>query len=80
MGYDESKDKLLKLFERIKSDGSGSLLVALMQYNGGDVKLQISRSYEKKNGETGYGKMGRLSQDEVKFLLDSGEEIVNLMS
>lgn len=80
MGYDESKDKLLKLFERIKTDGSGSLLAAVMQYNGGEVKLQLSRTYEKKNGETGYAKSGRLSQDEVQFLLNHGEEILSLMS
>lgn len=77
MSYDDSKDKLIKLFE--KTNGSGALLVAVMQYNDGDKKLQLSRTYEKKNGEIGYTKSGRLSQDEVQFLLDNGEEIIKLM-
>ena len=77
-GYDESKDKLLKLFE--KDYEKGSLLVAVMQYDEGPAKLQLSRTYERKDGETGHAKAGRLTKDEVQFIVGNSEEILDLMS
>ena len=78
MAYDESKDKLLKLFEMKKE--KGLLLFSIFSYAGGQPKLGITRSFEKKDGTTGYGNAGRISVDEVKFLQEKLPEIINIMT
>ena len=62
--YDQSKDKLLKLFE-MKKDKS-SILFSIFSYNGGQPKLRLSRSYDKKDGTTGYGNIGGIALDEME--------------
>ncbi len=54
MGYDQSKDKVIKVFTHEYE--KGSLLFAITSYAGGDPKMQMSRTYDKKNSETGYAK------------------------
>ena len=59
--YDQSKDRLIKLFE-MKKD-KASILCSIFSYDGGQPKLGFSRSYDKKDGSIGYGNIGRMAID-----------------
>jgi hypothetical protein len=79
MAYDVNKDKLLKLFE-MKSDTLGnSLLISIFSYNNAKPKLQITRSYKKKDETFGYTAAGRLKIEEVEFIRDNINEIIEIM-
>ena len=78
MSYNSEKDILVKMFE-IKQN-EGSLLFSLMSYNNGEPKLQITRTFGKKDGSTYYFKAGRLSKDEIEFFLEHGKEILELIN
>lgn len=77
MGYDQNKDKVIKVFTYEYE--KGSLLFAITSYNGGSPKMQMSRTYEKKNEETGYAKPGRLTLEEMKFFMEHSKEIIEYM-
>jgi hypothetical protein len=75
--YNQEKDKLIKLFE-MKKD-KGSLLVSIFSYDGGKAKLGFTRSFEKKDGSVGYGQLGRMTLDEIKFLKDNLDTIIDII-
>jgi len=77
MGYDDSKDKLIKLFEL--KEGKSSFLCSIFSYDGAKPKIGFTKSYEKKDGTTGYSSGGRLSIDEIIFIRDNIDEIINIM-
>lgn len=77
-GYDQSKDKLLKLFE-LKKD-KASVLCSVFSYDGGQPKLGMTRSYEQKDGTIGYSQIGRISLEEVTFLKEKLDEIIEIMT
>jgi len=77
MAYNQTKDKVMKVLT-YEYEG-GSLLFAIISYDGGEAKLQISRTYNKKNDEIGYAKIGRLTKEETQFFLDNAEELVDNM-
>lgn len=77
MAYDQSKDSLIRLFE-MKKD-KASLLCSIFSYDNGQPKLGFTRSFEKKDGTIGYGQLGRLTIDEVTFLKNNIDEIINEM-
>lgn len=77
--YDSSKDVMLKLFE-MKQEGDKSLMFSIYSYNGGKAKLQMTRTYAKKDGSTGYASVGRVSVEELNFLKDNMDEIIKIMS
>jgi hypothetical protein len=57
------------------------LRVSVMQYNGGEMKLQIGpRVYRRANGAEGFAKAGRLTINEVKALVDITPEIEGVMA
>ena len=57
------------------------LRVSVMQYNGGEMKLQIGpRVYKRANGADGFAKAGRLTLDEVKALPDITPEIEGVLA
>lgn len=62
MAYDAKKDKILW------EGGFDDIAVTVRQYDGGPAKVQVMRSYEKKDGSTGFGKTGRLTMDEFDKL------------
>ena len=71
MAYDESKDKEVKTWKHEKG-----LYVSLYQYNGGAPKVQIGpRGYTKADGSEGFGKVGRLSLEEMGWLFGLKDEI-----
>jgi hypothetical protein len=69
MAFDKSKDNELWV-DTIEGDND-TLRISVFAYNGGERKLQIGpRTYEKKNGDDGFRKAGRLTADEVDFLIE----------
>ncbi len=78
MGYNKENDKMIKLFEMEQENGS--LQFIIFSYNEAEPKLQITRTYNKKDGTIGYGSSGRLSKNEILFLVDKTDEIIKLMN
>ncbi len=57
------------------------LRISVMQYNGGEMKLQIGpRVYKRGNGADGFAKAGRLTLNEVKALTDITPEIEGVLA
>ena len=79
MGFDSDKDKFLKLFEKEDETG-GALLCSIFSYDGGEPKLQITRRYLKRDQTNGYGKMGRLTIEEVEWIKDNIDSILTVMT
>ena len=70
MAYDKSADKVLYM-ANIDGENDTTLKVSVYSYNGGEPKLQIGpRVYQKRNGEDGFRKAGRLTGGEVEKLAD----------
>ena len=76
-GYDQNKDKLIKLFEMKKE--KSSLLCSIFSYDGGSPKIGFSRSFLKNDGSVGYSQLGRVTVDEIKFLKENIDEMINTM-
>lgn len=75
--YDSKKD-ILK--GSITMEGENSdIEFSIYSYDNGEPKLQMTRRVEKKDGSKGFAKLGRMTKDEVKFMLDHKEEIINLL-
>jgi len=77
MGYNTEADKLIKLFEYVGE--KNTLLFSLFSYKGAKPKLQIHRSFEKRDKTTGYGKMGRLTGQELTYFLSISNEILEII-
>jgi len=77
MAYKSDKDKLIKAFT-LEGD-KGSLDFQIFSYNEQPPKLQMTRSFTRKDGTVDYGKGGRLSLKEVLFLKDAIDEIIKAM-
>lgn len=73
MAFDASKDKTL--FEKKMSSGDGAVTVAICQYDGGEMKIQISRFYQEK-----WVKLGRLNRVEAKFVADAINELLTILA
>lgn len=62
--FDASKD--VTLAEKTVMDtGTTRLVVAVKQYNGGEIKVSLDRSVKTKAGEWKFAKLRRLAADEV---------------
>jgi len=78
--YEERKDKVLSEW-KFPLDEGVYLRVSVRQYNDGPPKLQIGpREYRDRAGEVRPGKVGRLSRDEVAWLREIIEDVLNVMS
>lgn len=77
MAYQQEKDKLIKLFELKNNDSS--LMLSIFSYDGGKAKLGFSRTFKKKDDTMGYSSIGRMSLDEIKFLKDNINEIIEII-
>jgi hypothetical protein len=77
MAYDAAKDQILKSWENEET----GLTVSIYRYADGDPKLQIGpRTYTKRDGARGTTKPGRLSIDDVLWLIDILDEVKKEMS
>lgn len=66
--FDPDKDKCVKALGVIDGDVGKGIEVKLMSYDGGEIKLALTRFYTKKNGDKGYSPIGRMTLDEVAEL------------
>lgn len=78
MAYNVDQDKLIEFFELFQGEGR-SLQLSVMSYNGSEPKLQVARSFQKRDGTTGYGKMGRLSKEELLWIVENIDNILKSM-
>ncbi len=78
MGYNQDKDKLIKFWE-LETDEGKTLHFAIFSYSGGDPKLQMTRTFLKKDETVGYAKVGRLSLKEMEFINEKIDEFINSM-
>ena len=71
MAYDAGKDKVLAVRT------SGTVEVKLCQYNGGEIKVQVTR-FEQKGDTRVYGKLGRMTLDEAREVAEAIDNITAL--
>jgi hypothetical protein len=69
MAFDQSKDHVL-WEESVEGDKKTEIVVAVRQYEGSEPKVQFSRRYFTQGGEGKFKKLGRLSKDELKNLIE----------
>ena len=55
------------------------MLLSIFSYEGGNPKLGLTRSFQKKDGTVGYSNSGRLNIDEIKFFKNNSDEIINII-
>jgi len=77
LAYSEKDDKLIKLFEF--GDEDAALHFSIFSYDGGPRKIQMTRMFKKKDNTQGYGKAGRMTIEEMKYLRDNLDEIISVM-
>jgi hypothetical protein len=76
MAYDATKDVTLKTWQTEEG-----LQASINQYNEGEKKFQVGpRMFVKKNGEVSYGKVGRLTYDEIVWLRNVIDEAVSMLA
>jgi len=77
MAYDATKDEILDKWENEET----GLTVSINRYGDGEPKLQIGpRIYARRDGTQSTRKPGRLSIDEVNWLNEVMEEIIEKMN
>lgn len=67
MPYDQSLDE--KLFSKSWDQEGMRITVSVFSYNKGQKKVQISRETENAEGEYRFGKLGRLTKEELDGIL-----------
>lgn len=76
-GFDPSLDK--ELFGKVAEFEKTNVKVAVMQYNEGIKKLQISRENFNADGEPRFAKLGRLTKQEAEATLPLFQEAISHM-
>ena len=64
MPYDSNLDK--QLFAKSFESDDTKITVSVYSYNNGPKKLQISRETKNAEGELRFGKLGRMTKEEVE--------------
>lgn len=64
MAYDRSLDVTLAEVE-VYADDKTAISMSAHSYNGGESKIQLSRSYIKRDGSRSFRKLGRLTMVEA---------------
>ncbi|HNX90662.1 MAG TPA: hypothetical protein PKY78_06645 [Candidatus Omnitrophota bacterium] len=79
MPYDSKLDECLFTESWEKENGADTITVSVYSYNKGAKKLQITRAGKDKNGELRYGKLGRMSKDEIEGILPIIQKAIQKM-
>lgn len=74
MPYDASLD--VSLFSKSWEGDGMRIVVSVYSYNKGAKKLQISRESQNAEGEYRFGKLGRMTKEEVEGILPFIQEAV----
>ncbi len=67
MPYDQSLDE--KIFSKFWEQEGMRITVSVFSYNKGQKKVQISRETENAEGEYRFGKLGRMTKEELDGVL-----------
>ncbi len=76
-GFDASLDK--EIFSKVAEFDKTNVKVAIMQYNEGTKKLQISRENFNADGAPRFAKLGRLTKPEAEAILPLMQEAIAQM-
>lgn len=74
MPYDANLDK--QLWTKAWEDDATKISVSVYSYNNGPKKLQISRETKNAEGELRFGKLGRMTKEEVEQVLPLMQEAI----
>ena len=77
MPYDSSLDTCL--YTKSTENDLGRLTVSVYSYNNGPKKLQISRETRDRDGNFNFGKLGRLSREELEAIMPFCKEALGHM-
>ena len=77
MPYDSSLDE--QLFSKPWETEDMKIVVSVYSYNKGQKKLQISRETKNAEGEFHFGKLGRMTKEEVENILPLIQEALGRM-
>ncbi len=75
MPYDASLDE--SLFSKAWENEGMKIVVSVYSYNKGAKKLQISRETQNAEGETRFGKLGRMTKEEIEGILPLIQEAIS---
>lgn len=76
MAYDQSKDKMVADYGTHEC-GEAMFHFGLYSYNGGEEKLGITRESTDRFGKPVFGKLGRMTWDEVAFIQEKMFEFIS---
>jgi hypothetical protein len=79
MAYDKSLDATL-VTKEVFADDKTAVLMSAHSYNGGEVKIQLSREYIKRDGTRSFRKLGRLSMVEASAVAQAMPEFLVTVS
>jgi len=80
MAYDKEKDVELASWQMDDDDSNDNVKASIHQYGGGTKKLQIGpRMFLRKDGEFRYGKLGRITKEEIEWLLSILPDVLSKM-
>ena len=68
MTYTEKLDKKLADIAELET-GDGWIVVTIQSYSGGEARVGMVRKFLKRDGSEGYGKLGRVSYEELTNLV-----------
>jgi hypothetical protein len=70
-GYSTDLDKCVKEIGRVEGDGGrgGDIVVRLMSYNKGPVKISVGMTGTKANGDEWFAKLGRITGAQCEALI-----------
>jgi len=71
MAYDSRRDKEVAAYD------VGEIRVTIHSYNDKEPKVQISRAYVSKSGETNFTKSGRLSKEEWEDMCAIKQQVLD---
>ena len=77
MPYDSSLDQ--QLFSKSWESDATRLVVSVFSYNNGPKKIQISRESANAEGEFRFGKLGRMTKEELEAVLPFLQEALGKM-
>lgn len=81
MAFDSSLDVTLKEFETKDEETGKGLKASVNRYNDGPIKFQIGpRTYFTKDDKQRFTKVGRLTKEELEWLMQIGDEALDFIN
>jgi len=79
MAYDKSLDATL-VEKEVFADEKTAVSLSAHSYNGGEAKVQVSRTYIKRDGTRSFRKLGRLTLAEASAVAQAMPEFLTIVS